>query len=314
MIDNTTEHLIDNAFDLLKSSGLKRESPPHRIRLSHYLLRQSQLHQDSSARRDPKMPSISNIYIELQGPYRRNCDSRDQKAGGPLEEFAPLSDENRQDYHFDGYEVPKTDLGERKPIFMPRVWDPATRTVSVFVPIHMGCQWWIAYRADPPADAIIDDLTPEIMKKISKEREMVKVFEPGNGRQKVVAPKSSLATVDGYSSNIRLFWVMKLYIGGAHVDTWSAGEDGINFSGKTHFALHRTNGHYYPTGHPSLMKRTFYFSPSGEAQASVENDANRKIEIRVHRAHIAFRCPTPANSPEDSGNSSQIRYEYLGMK
>jgi hypothetical protein len=255
------------------------------------------------------MPTIANISIEIHAPYN---DDRG-KGGGSLHEYPPHSQRDRKSHHNDGEGIiPEGELeslvgaDDNEAVFMPRLWDSDTRTLSVFVEMPMGAQWWIVYKAGELGEAVLNDLTKEMLQNISsaqgKARELEeirrrgKIYDPllevshdlrkRNGIPRDNTGKDDAALVDEDSKGVSsLFWVFQLYIGKQHVDTWSVGENRSSFQGKVQFVLNKDK--VFANKPAVLYKRTFRFSPQFDDRA---HDMERKIEVRAFRAYIALRC------------------------
>jgi hypothetical protein len=208
------------------------------------------------------MPTYNNISLEL------HC-SQGAGTGGVIEEFAPRP-------------VGPNDL-QVPGQFMPPVFHPATRTVSVFIPIFSMQQFWLVYSAKPP--------------KLSSETHHTN----GPGKQHsrkdnfTSSQSSSLPSKDDY------FYVFKLFRANEELVTWSCGR-AQNWQGKTVFGMFDTGTTASGKG---LQKRIMVFGSQGprlSGDLGSQKPQDRKIEIKVYRASSSLRVPRQT----DTWNGAEV--------
>jgi hypothetical protein len=171
--------------------------------------------------------------------------------GGPIEEFAPHLSE-------------PVDLPDQ---FMPSTYDHATRTVSVYIPIFPMQQFWVVYSAKPPKP---DDA----------------IRSPAA----IGVARHNICDGDPTSPLKNIFYVFKLFSGKDEIATWSCGPK-QEWRGKTVFGIFDTGT---PQSGKGLQKRIMTFGTKClqvSQDSIVQNDKERKIEVRVYRADGALRVP-----------------------
>jgi hypothetical protein len=209
------------------------------------------------------MPMLNGISIELhcqQGPTY----------GGPIEEFAPRPTES-------------TDPGDQ---FMPAIYDHATRTVSVFIPIFPMQQFWLIYSTQPP----------------KPDNDTMLRAATGDSTDNPYNRHSSPSTAN-------LFYVFKLFAGSDELATWSCGPE-QEWHGKTVFGMFDTST---STSGKGLQKRIMTFGSQGpqiSGDLAAQSDVDRKIEVRVYRADRALRVPRQTDIWRGS-DTSEIKYTVL---